>query len=346
VIESDALDRALVLLVPYGPSFGGGLSNHAPMVAEAIVHVGRADALDALMRTQTAWLEPAPPPGRPIAPADQAIARGIEARYADWYATTSAALANAPLNDVLRRLLPALGDGIYAELAHGAIRTAHAVRALEAQTTPARVDELARGLAYWSAGYERVLGVAALDGPATIADSFAALAALPVVLVPTFAARRPAIDTTPAFAAALAGLGVASDAPVEAIIDELLLHTARALVANPNGAVIFLVHGFTGTAATRILVPYLEPAAARAAAAAAWETIGATIFLCEARPDPRRDPYAGPEPAAWGDLVEQAIASGDEHAIKFAVAASDADARRSDPIYRIAAQAVITRFGG
>jgi hypothetical protein len=47
------------------------------------------------------------------------------------------------------RLMPALRTALF----HGAIRTAHAVRAIDAVDTPPRREELARALGYWAARY-------------------------------------------------------------------------------------------------------------------------------------------------------------------------------------------------
>ena len=47
------------------------------------------------------------------------------------------------------RLMPALRTALF----HGAIRTAHAVRAIDALDTPPRRGELARALGYWAARY-------------------------------------------------------------------------------------------------------------------------------------------------------------------------------------------------
>src|SRR5689334_16921559 len=40
--SSDVLDEALERLAQRGPAYAGGLSNHAPMVVEALVTLGRA----------------------------------------------------------------------------------------------------------------------------------------------------------------------------------------------------------------------------------------------------------------------------------------------------------------
>ena len=48
-VDADAgdevIDEALTILQGYGPEYGGGLSNHAPMAAEALVALRRPEAL-------------------------------------------------------------------------------------------------------------------------------------------------------------------------------------------------------------------------------------------------------------------------------------------------------------
>src|SRR6202041_3907505 len=43
---NEVLDEGLTRLAATGPEFRGGLSNHGPMAAEAMVRLGRADAVE------------------------------------------------------------------------------------------------------------------------------------------------------------------------------------------------------------------------------------------------------------------------------------------------------------
>ena len=60
------------------------------------------------------------------------------------------------------RLMPALRTALF----HGAIRTAHAVRAIDAVDTAPRRGELARALGYWAAARYRAGQPAGPHGPA------------------------------------------------------------------------------------------------------------------------------------------------------------------------------------
>jgi hypothetical protein len=57
---------------------------------------------------------------------------------------------DAVLHEWLPRLLPGMGVALY----HGAIRSAHATRALETADTPARRAEVVRSLGYWAALFQ------------------------------------------------------------------------------------------------------------------------------------------------------------------------------------------------
>ena len=43
---NEVLDEGLARLASTGPEFRGGLSNHGPMATEAMVRLGRADAIE------------------------------------------------------------------------------------------------------------------------------------------------------------------------------------------------------------------------------------------------------------------------------------------------------------
>jgi hypothetical protein len=63
VSDNDVLDEGLSRLAATGPEFRGGLSNHGPMATEALVRLGRADAVEHWLDGYLKRLEAAP--GRP-----------------------------------------------------------------------------------------------------------------------------------------------------------------------------------------------------------------------------------------------------------------------------------------
>ena len=52
----DYLDEALLRLAATGPQYRGGLSNHGPMVAEALIRLGSEDAVPSWVSTYLAGL--------------------------------------------------------------------------------------------------------------------------------------------------------------------------------------------------------------------------------------------------------------------------------------------------
>src|SRR5580693_3465685 len=58
----DVLDESLSRLAATGPEFRGGLSNHGPMAAEAIIRLGRPDDVESWLDSYLRQLEKPPRP--------------------------------------------------------------------------------------------------------------------------------------------------------------------------------------------------------------------------------------------------------------------------------------------
>ena len=102
--DDDVLDVALERLGRYGPEFGGGSSNHGPMAVEALVRLGRVDAVASWVDRYVPRLEaPATPTGGDPVLADMST-------YADWELHFARELADAPWLDVMRATLPDLAS--------------------------------------------------------------------------------------------------------------------------------------------------------------------------------------------------------------------------------------------
>ena len=165
----DVLDEALARLGGFGPEFGGGLSNHGPMVVEALVRLGRPDAV-------AGWVDALRRPSRGSRRADRPSARAR--RHGDGRGLGAAVrrrARRAPWDEVVRTWVPRLAPGLMAAATHGWLRTAHAVRAPACRETPERLAELARGLAYWAARYQDVPGPTMPSGTLAVASGIAAL---------------------------------------------------------------------------------------------------------------------------------------------------------------------------
>ena len=174
--DNGVLDEGLGRLARTGPEFAGGLSNHGPMAAEALVRLGRADAVEHWLDGYLRRLDAAPRPADRISDETWREALGQHGRVADWEAYFRAQLAGPPWRDVLARWWPRLVPGIAAAATHGVIRTSHAARSLAAAEAAAtdtgpRRDELARGLAYWAASYLELPGPARTGGQLDLLDA-------------------------------------------------------------------------------------------------------------------------------------------------------------------------------
>ena len=74
---TEALDDALVVFAATAPNYGSvGLANHGPMVAEALAHLGRSDAIGGWVAGYRARLDEAPHPARPLSEEEWPAALG------------------------------------------------------------------------------------------------------------------------------------------------------------------------------------------------------------------------------------------------------------------------------
>jgi hypothetical protein len=130
--DNGVLDEGLSRLAGTGPEFRGGLSNHGPMAAEALVRLGRADAVEPWLDAYLKKLDASPRPAGRVTDENWREALGALNRVADWEAYLHAQLAEEPWRDVFARWWPRLLPGVAAAATHGVIRTSHAARSLAA----------------------------------------------------------------------------------------------------------------------------------------------------------------------------------------------------------------------
>ncbi len=343
---SDALDEALLMLHRTGPEFGGGLSNHGPMAAEALVALGRSADVLPWVRAYVGRLEAPPAPWKPIRPDEWRAALGDERHAADWLAFFERELRERPWTEVLDTWVARLAPGLAAAAAHGVLRSAHAARALAARDTPERRAELCAGLGYWAMTYQ------ALPQPRTTRTSVdsgtpqaltAALRALPSV--PGTRHREGlisdglrALDGFPDFAEAAEAVDL--DGPLQAVLSQACLAFTRAYLADQGRELFAFIHAVTGPSAVRLLAPHLSPATQRAALREAWR-VGAALYSVFGSAPPQPATGEPPRPEA---LIDAAVSSGDEHAIKLTEACLREHALLGEPDFLHAAGDVCRRF--
>ncbi|MBI2169896.1 MAG: DUF4243 domain-containing protein [Actinobacteria bacterium] len=312
------LDEALEILAGTGPEYPPfGFSNHGPMAAEALVALGRDDAVLPWVEGYRDRLAEGPAPGAQLG--DEWVeALGNQSRLPDWVATFSVALAEAPWTNVVGQWAPRLLPGVAADAFHGVIRTAHAIRALEGHVNELRTAELAQGLAVWATGFQALPGrPAAGSVPLGPADALAEVRVLtdeergqPVSIVEGLGAVGRVADFEPVIR-----LPGAPENPAAYLTDlvDLFVRVARRQMVDPLSTIVF-VHTVTGPSAVAVLLPHLDGTGATAATQYAWQ---ATAGLYAAYADPTRTVDNPPVTLARDDLVDRAVATGDEHAIKF-----------------------------
>ena len=346
-MESDHLDDALTVFAATAPVYGSlGLANHGPMAAEALAHLGREDAIAEWVEHYRRRLEPAPPPAdRPLSEEDWPRALGQGERFAEWLTLFEREVADRPPVAVVGEWAPRLIPGAIGAAAHGLIRTAHAARSLAAADTPPRRLELANGLAFWASTYQELPGPPLLIGQEDVPD---ALADLPYL--DEDAPRQLLIsdmvvqvgDIADEFEQAVASLGW-SGGPV-GLLDALARGGALAYLRNADdGGAIGLLHSVTAPLACELILPWLAAEDRDAALGYVWQAVAA---LHVAYDNDRKSELPELETLSADALVDRALASRDEHAIKLTEAALRSFGRTGEPVLLWAAADAGTRLGG
>ncbi len=356
----DALDAALVRIAPLSPEYGGELSDHSPMVVEALARLGAPDAIDAYVAAVV-------PKRRPLS---EERAEQLS-RFGALAAEATSDVDHLGAAGALELWLPRLLEGFSGAAFHGSIRVGHALRALSSRDTKARLAELGRALAYTTLRSEPLPAprpggrpIALADALSTIRPASAAMSARSAGLTFFRAGMTPA----------LASLGSAGSRAMPPLISTALAERAGghpdladfagALVepADPKvglrelrdasvdlylrgeylpQATFTLLHGVTGMDAAAAIGAQLEPAGALALWRAAAHALLAlrVSFIGEVG--------ARPVPAARASLdaaVAVSIRSLDDHAIKLAAALVEATTSVPEPTRAAALERWAGRF--
>jgi Questin oxidase-like len=336
-METEALDDALTVFAATAPLFGpAGLANHGPMAAEALAHLGRHDAIPGWVARYRTRLDEAPPAARPLTEVDWPAALGQAERFPEWLALFEREIADRPIAAVVGEWVPRLLPGSVGAATHGLIRTGHALRALGQADTPARRLEVANGLAFWAASYRELPGPPLLIGHEGVADALADLPYLPedaprpVRISDRVAAVAGIADEFEQAVASLGWTGGAVD-----LLDQLATGGSLAYLRNADGGgAIGLLHAVTSPLACELVLPWLAEEDRDAALGYVWQAAAA---LHVAYDIDRTAPAPTEAPPAAEALVDRALASGDEHAIKLTEAALRSFDRSGDAALLLAA---------
>jgi questin oxidase-like protein len=308
---------------------GTRLSNHLPMALVALDRLGAdGERLTAFARRYARRLVPVPA-GVGISTFDEWLAaRGRRDAYGPARAYLAAELAEHGVDQVVRRHVAHLVDGLSGAAFHGIIRLAYALES----ASDARV---AAGLAYLTQVHqplgERGLAAAVTEDPLDALGRVAALDGLRgASAAGTIGQRMRAVARHDEFRGVVDWLAITGDTPTR------LLHAAAALYAQTDD--FTALHGLTGSHAICVVAPFVEDHAALwawwfQALAAAYATIGA----------PRLgDPTAAvgrwlEAPTSWDAIARSATASDDEHVVKLVYTARSLDESTASPLLRAVA---------
>jgi|SRR5579875_1320427 len=324
------LDENLSRLAQTGPEFHGGLSNHGPMAAEALVRLGRADQVESWVGGYLGQLEEPPGTVTRITGETWPEALGDYRRVGDWEQYLARQLDAEPWLDVLARWWPRLLPGLAAGATHGVIRTSHAARSLAATPSPERQAELARALAYWAASYLELPGAPRTAGHLGIGAALAALPVAPRVAEPGLITSRltTALSAEPEFPDAVSALRPPAD--VQADLLSLAVRFAGIFLAHGRARPIAFLHAVTAPVAARSVLGLLPPELGRPSYDALWQ-VAAGLWVGYADGTVPEPLPAGPPPVR-ADLADRAVANGDEHAIKLTEACLRLHAESPDPV--------------
>lgn len=320
MIAPGTYDEALERFHRSGPEFEGWLSNHGPMVVEALARRGKAADIHRWTDGYAARLDERPRGIAPIRPEAWRDPLGDATRTGDWIDLMLLEVREGEWRDVLARWWPRLLPGIAAGATHGVIRVGHAVQALAAYETQPRLDELAHALAYWAARWQPIPR-ARPAGTVGVAD---ALAAIPPVAEQQFGirSRLAQLETTDGWAEAVEAADLTGDPvqAVEAIVDAAVARYA----AWGHGQPTMLVHAATAPAAVARVLPHLPADLALASVAPAWAASCAVVAAYRPATDAPIPDVAGRDAE---EVWESACSHRGEHVIKLADTALASDER-------------------
>jgi len=333
-------DEALARFHLGGLEYSGGLANHGPMGAEALERLGHQALIPAFLGLYAPRLSPIEA-GRALSPDEISSARGDISRGADWVATFEARLADGDWRTVVARTVPGLLPGVFAGAGHGLLRTAHAIRALEAEDSELRRRELARGLAYWSARYQTLPGRPG-QGSAPVGEVETFFEVWPCVGDPDARSgfffevvRR--LDSFPAFAEAIERFARPEPNELSAFLSALCRLGASAYLAHPELRIAY-VHALTIPSALRLVVPHLAEDDACLAGACVFQAMAALHSIFGEEQDvPEPDAEVARISNDWAEIRYHAACSLQEHSIKMVEACWREDQIAADAIFRRAA---------
>ena len=312
----------------YSPEYGGGLCNHLPMALIALDQMGATPSrLNDYQRGHVKWLEKLPSPRGAFTPGAWPFRKANHAAFAELRAEFQRRIAADGWESVLRATLPDLAPGLSAAAFHGMIRTAMGV-------TARHEGEIASGLAYWAAHWQRLgppepatepvaESVTGLLARLRADDRFAAPAELPEL-----------IDDTLLVVSRLKGFPTVIHWPdFERVgLRDLALAAAQIYGASGDFTALHLV---TGAQAAAVLLPYVE--APQVLLPWLWQGMAAG-YIAIGRPAlPDADTlglWRNATVPNWQEILQRALGERDEHVVKLIYSALYLGRLTGDRLFR------------
>lgn len=329
----DGYEAAITRLNRCKPALSSGFYNHAPMVVEALFALGQGKQAMAWLDANMADVTPYAAPGTPIDESQWQRALGQSDRYADWKALFEGQLEQHDWRQVLSVWVDRLERGFTSSALHAALQTAHAIRPLIQSDTPIRRTALASALAAWASRHRALpVHTPMPDGSRSMQAVWDTLTPLAKEYAPAqgmITAGYQALPHAAHFAEELAQTRL-QGVPLDQfdVLMDLLAAFFLDQVRDRFSAIVF-THALTGTAAARTLAEQLPGPSQwrllhRAFEAAAGLKVAFTPYAETLQPLKRPD--FNPK------LVEDAIATGDDHVIKLTEAVVSTYQRTKSPI--------------
>jgi hypothetical protein len=337
--SEDVMDEALEILAQTGPEYQGGLANHGPMASEALIAMGRPDAVVNWVERYKKSLQPHATPTGKINKPEWQQSLGNFNLSAEWIAFFNRELKEKPWRSVLNEWITNLAPGLSAAAGHGLLRTAHITRRLAKKETQRRLHELAEGLGYWAARYQ----ILPSNEKKPAKQLLPSQAINQLKLLPTEQRLIGAsvmrgllkLEDFPPFADVINMVDTSGDP--EKFISNLTEAFAMVYVENPSRRyIISFIHAVTAPSAIRLMLPSLSNEAKHGILRYGWQ-LAAGIYsafgetLIKSKPDANESKE---------DLIDRAVKNGDEHAIKFTEACLREYALNPKPVYLLAARMV------
>jgi hypothetical protein len=337
--SEDTMDEALDMLVQTGPEYQGGLANHGPMAAEALIAMNRADAVVNWVEKYKKSLQPHPTATTKIDQADWRQSLGNFNLSAEWIAFFNRELKEKPWRSVLNEWVTNLAPGLSAAGGHGLLRTAHITRRLAKKETANRLHELAEGLGYWAARYQVMPSsekkIAKQLQPS---EAFSHIELLPDekrLTGPSVLRGLLRLEDFPPFADVINMVDTSGDP--EKFLSNLTETFAAVYVENPSRRyIISFIHAVTAPSAIRLMLPSLSNEAKHGILRYGWQlaagiysAFGETLINAKTAVTDSTE-----------DLIDRAVTNSDEHAIKFTEACLREYALNPKPVYLLAARMV------